>query len=60
MVLTKLNVAFDIDSVALNHKSKTGRAVFLHVPANTSLETIKDCADVAAAYTAALVDDMSM
>ena len=60
MVLAGLNVVSDIDTDALNHKSKTGRAVFLHVPAYTPPETIKNGADVAAAYFGALVDGMSM
>ena len=42
----------------LNHKSKTGRAVFLHVPAEKSPDAIKHGADVAAAYIAALLDGM--
>ncbi|KAL8791933.1 MAG: hypothetical protein Q9195_005509 [Heterodermia aff. obscurata] len=43
----------------LNHKSKRGKAVFLHVPADKSPEAIKKGADVATAYIAALVDGMS-
>lgn len=40
----------------LNHKLKTGRVVFLHVPADLSPDAIKHGADIAAAYIAALVD----
>lgn len=45
--------------VHLNHTSKIGKAVSLHVPADKSPEAIKLGADVVAAYITALVDGMS-
>ena len=41
----------------LHHESKIGRAAFLHVPADNSVEAIGFGGEVAAAFIVALVDD---